>query len=436
MVTLIDLLSTTYAPVQAMMLPYLGIAEVVALTRTCKGFGQLLPVLKATAWNIDYQLKKFFGKPKEFRSVLGRCEGLIAGAFARRFFSRFDITCDSIDMHVNHRDELVRYLKDDGYQSIDQSLNSFSKTGAKGEDLLVTFEWSVHSVVGRAFHNAKTTADLNFISWNKAYALSPYSTFVERESFLLTCLVDETGDHLKMLSDEGLKTKTVSWDQRRFQHRRLHDIHMGFDITTRRRRIGDRFSWVLGLDVEGVRSPCTPDAVIETTTFRSYAPWKYTQPWQVANYELDFDENIRHPILKHQYITLGEDTLDEDGSVQFDEFGDRERTSHYARRCEELKDRLDELTLLELTKIPTAGRPPQFATLSASTSELKEAHTTRGGFKLPATWTFYDDEVIAFLEMAWSEQQLIDEHEKHKLRTRFLDNTSGSDQALRDFCGR
>ncbi|KAJ4343410.1 hypothetical protein N0V95_006672 [Ascochyta clinopodiicola] len=423
MVTLVDLLSTTYAPVQAMMLPHLGVAEVMALTRTCKGFGQLLHVLRATAWNIDYQLKKFFGNPKEFRSVLGKSEGVIAGSFARRFFSRCNITRDSIDIYVGDQDELVCYLKDDGYQCVDGSLVSFSKPVAKGENLLVTFTRCSHSVFEHLFGEVITTADLNFISWNKAYSLLPYSTFVERESFLLTCLDDELGDYLKMLGDEGLKTKSVSWDQRRVPYRGVRAHYKDSDTTTRHRRIGDKFSWVLTLDVEGVQASCTPDAVIETTTFRLYRPWTYTETWQVANYTLDFDSNIRHPVLKYQYVTLADDTLDEEGDLLVNDLDQRERTSHYARRCEQLKYRLDELTLIELTKIPSAERPPRFETISEEDQEFCVGTMTRGKFKLPATWTFYDDEVIAFLDKAWSEQQSIDEREGARRKARIVNPT-------------
>lgn len=95
MVTLVDLLSTTYGPVQTMILPHMGVAEVIALTRTCKGFDQLQPILNSTAYNMDHSLMKFSNDPKKFRSILAKCGGLIAGAFARHFFSRSGITCNT-----------------------------------------------------------------------------------------------------------------------------------------------------------------------------------------------------------------------------------------------------------------------------------------------------------------------------------------------------
>ncbi|XPS81696.1 hypothetical protein M3J09_013624 [Ascochyta lentis] len=436
MFTLIDLLSTTYAPVQTMILPYLGVAEVVALTRTCKAFGQLPTVLEATAWNINHRLKRFFDDPQGFRSALGQCNGLIAGTFARRFFSRSDIKCDEIHIYLEYNPkcgkQLVSYLKDEGYRCVEEFDRTFSKTGAKGENLLVTLRSPPRAAIASIFAGAKTTADLNFISWNKAFALWPHNSFFGRESYLLVNLDATVGDHLSILDDEGINTKTVSWDQRRVPQDVFHDRYEDSDIMTRRRRIGDKSSWILNLDVEGVQSPGISDAVIETTTFHLYVPWKYTQNRQGSNYILDYDEVIGHPVLKYQYVTLAEDTLDEEGRVQLNDIQERERTSHYSRRCEELKDRLNELTLLELTKIPAAERPPLYAHLSQEGREIEDASTTRGHFKLPATWRFHDDEVIAFLNKAWEEQQAIDERDEPRRKARFF-NPTGERQATRNF---
>ncbi|KAF2623102.1 hypothetical protein BU25DRAFT_182882 [Macroventuria anomochaeta] len=71
-------------PVQTMMLPYLDVADIVSLSRTCKGFGQLQPVLKVTAYNINDHLKKFFKDPLKFQVVRFHCGALVHGDFARK----------------------------------------------------------------------------------------------------------------------------------------------------------------------------------------------------------------------------------------------------------------------------------------------------------------------------------------------------------------
>ena len=424
MVTLIDLLSSTYAPIQTMILPYLGVAEVMALTRTSKGFDCLLPVLKATAWNINYRLQAFFTDPLQFRSILGKSGGLITGTFPRRFLSRSCVPCDSIELCMNGGSDwgdLAECLSSEGYEKLDEDSWEYTKTDARGRTMLVNFLGSGRSAIASIFGNAITTADLNIITWNKVYSLYPYNTFIKKESFLLQELDEEVVGYLTDMAEEDLKSGTVSWNQRKVSYHTFSSCgYKDTDRMTRRRRIGDISSWTMDLDVEGVRTSGISDAVIESTTFRLIAPWKWHQNWEVSTYQLDYDEALRHPVLKYQYVTLAEDQRDMSGII-LDDSQDRKRASHYARRCQELEERLDELTLLELTKIPSAKRPPEFARLSAGDYSIREASTTRGNFTLPTTWTFYDEEVIAFLAEAWAEQQILDERDQAKYRARYIE---------------
>ncbi|MCJ1295304.1 hypothetical protein MMC34_006866 [Xylographa carneopallida] len=67
---------------------YLGIAEIIALTRTCKKLSGLYQRLLKTQWNIDRQLRRFVNNPKGFRAQLGRNDALLSGDFALQFFER------------------------------------------------------------------------------------------------------------------------------------------------------------------------------------------------------------------------------------------------------------------------------------------------------------------------------------------------------------
>ena len=68
MVTLADLLSMTYAPIQTIILSHLSIAEVLTLARSSKTL-DLRPILRATAYNMNHHLGRFFADPREFRSI-------------------------------------------------------------------------------------------------------------------------------------------------------------------------------------------------------------------------------------------------------------------------------------------------------------------------------------------------------------------------------
>ncbi|KAH6639165.1 hypothetical protein C7974DRAFT_449101 [Boeremia exigua] len=428
MVTLIDLLSTTYAPIQTMILPYLDVGDVIALGRTCKGFGQIQPVLEATTYNINHQLKKFFQDPIEFRSVLGECNGLIGRDFARQFLSLSKIATDTLVLYVGGagagpRKKLLDIIRTNGYELENETFGEFSKqNGTHGRLYIDSCNWETTAITC-LLGEARTTADVSFISWNKAYSLFPYHNFIKKESFMLEFIDDDYSRvNLNNLTNEGIKTKTVSWSHRKHTFKVSDAGYDDADELRRRRRIGDTFSWVLNLDVEGVQPSHVPDTVLEISTFRLQLSSKYANDWQVTNYEVEFEDIISHPVLRHRYITLTEDTCyDDDELSLFDANGQRIRTSHFTRRCDELCDRLDELTLVELTKIPSAERPPQFAQLSAGHGAIKEAHKTRGLFKLPSTWTFYDDEVIAFLNKTWVEQQLLDKREEARRKAMFFE---------------
>lgn len=258
--------------------------------------------------------------------------------------------CVYIDDGSEYRNSILDYLKDDGFEKYPDIVDNFSKLSVTRQNFRIELFRNDRSAVGKIFNMASTTVELNFLSWNRAYSLFPYNTFVKKESFLLHNLPDVKQSHLQLLAKEGIKTKSVSRDQRRVDYDVFHSPkYEDVDNMTQRRCISDRATWVLDLDM-GVLLPEPTHQVIETTTFRLHMPWKYHQGWEVAVYALDFDEIIRYPILKYQYVTLAEDTLDSAGFIYHNEYGERQRKSRCTHRCDELKSRLDELTCSSLPK--------------------------------------------------------------------------------------
>jgi len=77
MISLIDLLSPRYAPIQRVLLDHLNPGAIARLTCTCKAFGCLWPTLMASDYNINHKLRYFFKDPREFRSVQGECGALL-----------------------------------------------------------------------------------------------------------------------------------------------------------------------------------------------------------------------------------------------------------------------------------------------------------------------------------------------------------------------
>ena len=96
---------------------------------------------------------------------------------------------------------------------------------------------------------AWSSAVANFITWNKAYSLFPFSTFIQRHYFMMRGPFTPYGDHLE---DRRFKTKRAT--QARLYPR------CGSRIP------GDRYTWCIPLDTTGIESSHVPDFVIENSS--------------------------------------------------------------------------------------------------------------------------------------------------------------------------
>ncbi|KAI4660153.1 uncharacterized protein J4E79_005958 [Alternaria viburni] len=155
------------------------------------------------------------------------------------------------------------------------------------------------------------------------------------------------------------------------------------------RKLGDKRTLCLQLDTEGVKAPTTPDAVLESAMFLLR---RYENPFVSQYHEVQHPRHsiqfmsLGHPILKHTYlIPTTNDQL----------FASNNDLAH---RMEDLRIKLDGLTLKEMEKVPEAERPIEFA-------RVRDAHESgsilKDTFSLPVDWTFYDDEVLEELGVAW-----------------------------------
>ncbi|KAJ8109059.1 hypothetical protein OPT61_g7731 [Boeremia exigua] len=430
MVNLIDLLSSTYALVQTIILPYLGVADVIALTRTCKGFNQLQPVLESTAYNINNFLKDFFSDPIAFRSAQAECGALLCGKSVRAFLQRSKPGCGSLNISVTRRYPcpLSQYLRSDGYvmEAVSGNTSLFLKVKPDGNKSTVCLFTNNKAAVAEVLTRYPFTSSMDIISWNKAYALFPCTAFIKSECYLLRKLADCSIDDLNKLTREGLKIKSISWRQRddlteTQNNHGTNELLQDKDADEygeifRRRRIGDKHTWVMKLDTQGVDVPNIPTDVLESTTFRLRIPRRLDQTQHVAHYKIEFHCIIRHPVLRYQYVTLKERYETNENQTTIDDTEGRVSVSYYSQKCQELSNRLDELTMIELTKIPPDQRPAQYAEVAA---DIRTAMKTRNKFVLPETWTFYDSDVIDHLDKAWDVQQKMDAQDEALRRARF-----------------
>ena len=79
---------------------HLSIAEIVALTRTCKKFADLYQYLVPTYWDVNRRLHRFVRDPHGFRSQMAKFDALIAGSFVIQFFERTSWEVSDLDIYV------------------------------------------------------------------------------------------------------------------------------------------------------------------------------------------------------------------------------------------------------------------------------------------------------------------------------------------------
>ncbi|KAF2247532.1 hypothetical protein BU26DRAFT_566501 [Trematosphaeria pertusa] len=426
-----DLLSSRFVPIQKRLLSHLSIAEIAALKQTSKAFADMSSTLNATDYNINTKLKKFFSDPKAFRSVQANCNALLGGLFAQRFFARDKELPDKIEIYVQtNKVRLLRdYLIAEGYKDTvpamakpegsesepdpDSHFNAeeeeedsedpdkspgkhFKKDTAAGKQVHMQLNWSGNPPIYKLLTEAPTTAALNFLSWNRAYALFPSTTFIQKDVYLLLKLDDAMGEHLAQLAEHGLHTKSVHWNQREREGNAWCALFAGnSDIMTRLRRVGDKYTWTIDLDTNGVVSE-TPAKVLEQTTFKLQLPGKQWpdahEMVPVPRYMMGPMWWLRCPVLKHGYVAVDDSIGDENIPH-----------SKYRDKVDSLIDRLRELTMIELVKIPKDKRPSVYAPLRDGQMEAEELC---GRFELPESWSFYDDDVLRFLEEAWADEQV------------------------------
>jgi hypothetical protein len=98
------------------------------------------------------------------------------------------------------------------------------------------------------------------------------------------------------------------------------------------------------------------------------------------------EESFTHSILRHSYITVKDD-------------------SQLAKKIAALLKRLDDLTLIEPTKLSSDERPADYDDFKGEDRDermpLRHFCWLAGDVAVPEWWTYYDDELVAQFEKLW-----------------------------------
>jgi hypothetical protein len=214
--------------------------------------------------SINAHLGSSFKDPRAIRSVQAQCDAIITGSFARRFFNGYrqrDLGL-VVDWNVH---AMCRFLETNGYEiTSDSSSQPDSDSDDDSELRIWVFKklWSddrislmslficyAQPALVNALELAFPTADLAFITWNKAYSLLPYTTYLKKDTYLLEEPKSNSirRQHVARFEKDGLRgrlVRTIDYDDNRPAECKLLD---------RLCRVGDRHRWNISLDTEGVK---------------------------------------------------------------------------------------------------------------------------------------------------------------------------------------
>ncbi len=212
------------------------------------------------------------------------------------------------------------------------------------------------------------TEGLSFLSWNKAYSVFALSTSIRHESYPFEYLEVQTGDGVQDESLRDGQAQGVMWPEEECCN---HPVR-------KRRRIGDRYTWMIPFDTKNVEPSKTPDYVLEYACFKMEVsichdhnkayhrePEDGIRPYTIETHRLE------SRVLKHTYLC----------------------TDAYMRRI--FRSLLNSFALLEVRALDPAKRPANYDEIMRNPDDIDSALE---GFDRPAEWTYRDDEFPKWYE--------------------------------------
>ncbi|KAF2024054.1 hypothetical protein EK21DRAFT_118159 [Setomelanomma holmii] len=189
---------------------------------------------------------------------------------------------------------------------------------------------------------------------------------MKREVHLVRDVSEDTEEDLAQFMDEGIEIIRIPWTESII-------LTSSRSSLTGRRSIGDRRTLVIDLSMFSVQESSIEDGFIESSTFQMIVATE--------------DTSRSRPIRSLYYNLVGDRSS-----------GDNDR---YHQHSQKLKERLDELTMMELMKMKSSERPWEYNRLKEG--DIK-ANNLKLSFSTCVAWKLYDDEVIQFILQLWEHQ--------------------------------
>ncbi|PPR03127.1 hypothetical protein CVT26_004661 [Gymnopilus dilepis] len=244
--------------------------SLLAISRTSKMLRGLYAVYRQAVWDPDDHYKRWFHDVDYFKSLLRKCGAVVSGSFALQFFGRFFYPSSDMDifLRVAGADDLCYWLCDEGYSYEDSSSDYGGLDGSSSLHFskAVLNKSSFHDPLlgvyafqkSRKHHNGREevlrvqivvvdtepihhvlfdfhsiAAVINFLTADEGFSVFPWSTFVERISYVCK---------IRRESADRVLAWTKKYEDRGFSVRGT-DFSPGPTLVRGCRFVGDRHTW-------------------------------------------------------------------------------------------------------------------------------------------------------------------------------------------------
>ncbi|KAL8992729.1 MAG: hypothetical protein Q9169_006881 [Polycauliona sp. 2 TL-2023] len=266
----------TRYPIFSCLCEHLDNQSIFALSKTCRQYSGLYNYLLPSLWNVDKRLRRFVNDPVGLRSKMKEFNVLISGSFPIQFFERVTWPASDLDLYIkegegfdgfcSHLAEFEGYTLKTTKNSYDlpyplhyiTSIRKYTRPipGSQSDQVtelhvIATNETPMHAIL----NNFYTTVNLNFITWNKAYSVFPLTTFIHKRGHLLRHEID--ADNRRLVN----KYKQRGWDIQGIIRPEDQRVNHPFQ---QHRRIGDKYTWMIPVDIDKIEGSSTPDTVLLT----------------------------------------------------------------------------------------------------------------------------------------------------------------------------
>ncbi|PVH84599.1 hypothetical protein DL98DRAFT_651799 [Cadophora sp. DSE1049] len=383
----------------------LDTATLFALRRVTKRLSDPFRAHTRERWNVNRRLKHFVDHPQDLRTMMARHNALISGSFVVQFFDDEFWKGSDLDIYVEKENAAVfgTYLaRKEGYRFEKSStsgdeypLSGIHKTDTylRGENdsgnetkiqIVSTRSIPVSCILG-CF---SSTAVMNIMSWNTAYSMFPDLTFLEPRSQLKVCTGYEDDNDSERIRAHIEKYRKLGWHL--LSQQELKDSPSGSLQLEGTRRVGDRYSWKMALNVEDVKPSLVPDYALQHCHFGIYLATVRAAGEEI--YESGAYDFKSH-VLKYKYTFA---------SSKSDFWRALGYTTLHGLIIDELRNLDAEVrpAFLDLP-VPDGAHP-----------WLPEITRFMAHFVKPETWKFYDEHIPAWCdewEKANSQGELVEQ---------------------------